>query len=58
MKVEKQDINVGDQVVFRGKVWIVVIEGVNEVLIANWEDVDAAGYMDCWVDVRYLKLVL
>jgi hypothetical protein len=52
-----QDINVGDQVVFRGKVWIVVIEGVNEVLIANWEDVDAAGYMDCWVDVRYLKLV-
>jgi len=58
MKVEKQDINVGDQVVFKGKVWIVVIEGVNEVLIANCEDVDAEGYIDYWVDIRYLKLVL
>jgi len=53
-----QGIKVGDQVIWRGKIWIVVIEGVNEMLIANWEDIDAEGYMDYWVDIRYLKLRL
>ena len=52
-----RDIKVGDQVEFRGELWIVVIEGVNEMLIANFEDVDAAGYIDYWVDTRYLKLI-
>ena len=50
-------IKVGDKVEFRGGVWIVVIEGINEMLIANFEDVDAAGYIDYWVDIRYLKLI-
>ena len=50
-------IKVGDKVEFRGEVWIVVIEGFNEMLIANFEDVDAAGYIDYWVDIRYLKLI-
>ena len=52
-----EGIKLGDKVEFRGKVWIVVLEGINEMLIANHEDVDADGYIDYWVDIRYLKLI-
>jgi hypothetical protein len=47
-----RDIKVGDKVEFRGEVWIVVIEGIDqkEMLIANFE-------IDYWVDTRYLKLI-
>lgn len=52
-----QDIKVGDKVKFRDKVWVVVLEGINEMLIANHEDLHIEGYMDYWVGIRDLKLI-
>jgi hypothetical protein len=57
--IMNRDIKVGDKVKFRSKVWIVVLEGIDqkEMLIANHKDLYTDGYIDYWVGIRDLKLI-